>query len=84
MEFADAIPLARAVDAVIIAVRFGRTRPDLYRELIELLGDREITPAGVVLTGHRRVRGAAKSATREPGGVAEGGAIDDLAGTRVA
>jgi hypothetical protein len=30
------------------------------------------------------VRGAAKSATREPGGVAEGGAIDDLAGTRVA
>jgi capsular exopolysaccharide synthesis family protein len=84
MEFADAIPLARAVDAVIIAVRFGRTRPDLYRELIELLGDRDITPAGVVLTGHRRVRGAAKSATREPGGVAEGGAIDDLAGTRVA
>ena len=77
-EFADAITLARTVDAVIIAVRFGRSRHDRYRELIELLRDREITPAGVVLTGHRRARKGLHDGTGEPERVAASGAEDEL------
>jgi capsular exopolysaccharide synthesis family protein len=69
-EFADAIPLAAAMDAVIIAVRFGRSRRDRFRELVELLEDREITPTGLVLTGHRRARSGSDAATSEPEGVA--------------
>jgi len=68
-EFADAITLARAVDAVIVAVRFGRSRRDRYQELVELLRDRAITPAGVVLTGHRRAGGGLDAPPRAPEGM---------------
>lgn len=77
-EFADAITLARTVDAVVIAVRFGRSRHDRYRELVELLRDRGITPAGVVLTGHRRARKGLRDASGEPERVADVGAVDGL------
>ena len=77
-EFADAITLARTVDAVIIAVQFGRSRRDRYREILELLRDREITPVGVVLTGHRRARSSLRSAPREPELVAEAEAVESL------
>ncbi len=77
-EFADAITLARAVDAVIIAVQFGRSRRDRYREIVELLRDREITPVGVVLTGHRRARSGLRAAPQEPEGVAQADAVERL------
>jgi capsular exopolysaccharide synthesis family protein len=81
-EFADALPLARAVDAVIIAVRFGRSRRDRYRELLELFRDREITPVGVVVTGHRRAR-SIPGVKAEPPGVA-GVRVDDEADDELA
>jgi len=77
-EFADAISLASAVDAVIIAVRFGRSRRDRYRELVELLRDRGITPAGLVLTGHRRTRSTSSEAASEPDSVGTGGEVKEL------
>lgn len=77
-EFADAITLARAVDAVIIAVQFGRSRRDRYREIVELLRDRKITPVGVVLTGDRRARSGLRPAPREPEEVAEAEAVESL------
>jgi succinoglycan biosynthesis transport protein ExoP len=77
-EFADAITLARAVDAVIIAVQFGRSRRDRYREIVELLRDREITPVGVVLTGHRRARSGLRAAPQEPEEVAEAKAVESM------
>jgi Mrp family chromosome partitioning ATPase len=71
-EFADAITLARAADAVIIAVQFGRSRRDRFREILELLRDRGITPVGIVATGHRRARSSLRPAPQEP---------EELAGT---
>jgi capsular exopolysaccharide synthesis family protein len=77
-EFADAITLARTVDAVIIAVRFGRSRHDRYQELVELLRDREIMPAGVVVTGHRRARKGSGTERSEPETVDHAEAVDGL------
>lgn len=64
-EFADAITLARAVDAVIVTVRFGRSRRDSFGEILELFRDRNITPVGVVITGHRRARSGRRAAPQE-------------------
>ena len=64
-EFADAITLARVADAVIIAVQFGRSRRDRFREILELLRDRGIVPVGLVATGHRRARSSLRPAPQE-------------------
>lgn len=65
-EFADAITFTRAVDAVVIAVQFGWSRRDRYREIVELLRDRGVTPVGLVLTGHRRARSGVHAGLKEP------------------
>jgi receptor protein-tyrosine kinase len=70
-EFADAITFTRVVDVVVLAVQFGRSRRDRYREIVELLRDRRITPVGLVLTGHRRARSGLHAAPKQPEEVAE-------------
>ena len=64
-EFADAITLARVVDAVIIAVQFGRSRRDRFDEILDLFRDRKITPIGAVITGHRVARRGLRPAPQE-------------------
>jgi polysaccharide biosynthesis transport protein len=67
LEFADAITLARSVDAVVIAVRLGRTRRDSFDQLERLLAQQETIPAGLVVTGRSRSRGeAGASPARRP------------------
>ena len=55
-EVADALALADEVDAVIVAVRLGRTRRDRLTELRRMLAQRGVTPAGFVVTTRRRSR----------------------------
>lgn len=55
---ADALNLAAEVDAVLVAVRLGRTRRDKLAELRRMLARRNVTPTGVVVTTKRRSRGA--------------------------
>lgn len=49
-EVSDALTLADAADAVIVAVRIGFTRSDKLGELQTVLTQRGITPAGFVVT----------------------------------
>jgi receptor protein-tyrosine kinase len=56
-EVADALSLAAAVDAVIVAVRLGRTRRDRLNELRRMLAQRGISPLGFVVTTRNRRRG---------------------------
>jgi succinoglycan biosynthesis transport protein ExoP len=56
-EVAEALAMAGAVDAVLIAVRLGNTRRDQLAQLRELLARRGASPLGFVLTMHRRSRG---------------------------
>jgi non-specific protein-tyrosine kinase len=49
-EVADALTLADAVDAVLIAVRLGYTRRDKLQELRRMFARRGITPLGFVVT----------------------------------
>ena len=49
-EVAEALELAAAVDAVIVAVRIGHTRRDRLGELNDLLHRRGISPVGIVVT----------------------------------
>jgi polysaccharide biosynthesis transport protein len=65
MEFADATALAKAVDAVLIAVRIGRTRRDKLDELRRRLAQQEIEAVGVVVTGRTRSRGDGGKARAE-------------------
>jgi len=55
-EVADALTLADAVDAVVVAVRLGRTRRDRLNELRRMLARRSVSPAGFVVTTRRRPR----------------------------
>lgn len=55
-EVADALTLADEADAVVVAVRLGRTRRDRLTELRRMLAQRGIFPAGVVVTGRRGSR----------------------------
>lgn len=55
-EVADALTLADAVEAVIVAVRLGRTRRDRLNELRRMLARRSVAPVGFVVTTRRRPR----------------------------
>jgi capsular exopolysaccharide synthesis family protein len=72
-EVADALNLADAVDAVVVAVRLGRTRRDRLNELRRLLARRGVPPTGLVVTTRRRPRkggyyyGASPEEPREAG-----------------
>jgi capsular exopolysaccharide synthesis family protein len=53
-EVADALTLADAVDAVVIAVRLGHTRRDMLHELRRVLAQRGVAPLGFVVTTRER------------------------------
>jgi capsular exopolysaccharide synthesis family protein len=55
-EVAEVLEMATAVDAVIVCVRLGHTRRDKLIELREMLGRRDVTPVGFVVTTRERVR----------------------------
>jgi non-specific protein-tyrosine kinase len=55
-EVADALTLADAAHAVLLAVRMGRTRRDKLNELRRILARRGVAPVGFVLTTNRRSR----------------------------
>jgi capsular exopolysaccharide synthesis family protein len=58
-QVADALALADAVEAVLIAVRLGTTRRDKLTELRRMLLQRGIAPLGFVVTSRRKSRGGA-------------------------
>lgn len=58
-EVADALILADAVDAVVVAVRLGRTGRNQLSELRRMLAQRGISPAGFVVTTRGRPRRSA-------------------------
>jgi polysaccharide biosynthesis transport protein len=64
-EFADALALADAVDTVLVAIRLGRSRRDRFAELMRRLQQQGIVPAGFVITGEYRARGAPRQARLE-------------------
>jgi capsular exopolysaccharide synthesis family protein len=66
-QVADALALADAVEAVVIAVRLGTTRRDKLAELRRMLLQRGIAPVGFVVTGRRKSRGDAYYGKREGG-----------------
>ena len=49
-EVAEVLEMATAVDAVVVCVRLGRTRRDKLAELREMLGRRDVSPVGFVVT----------------------------------
>ena len=51
----DTLPLARAVDDVIVVTRFDVTRLDRLRELAELLKSNDVDPLGFAVVGGRVV-----------------------------
>ena len=53
-EVIDALPLAKAVDDVLVVVRVGRTRLDRVTRLGELLAESGIRPAGFAVVGTSR------------------------------
>ena len=55
-EVADALTLADAVDAVLVAVRLGVSRRDKLNELRRMLSQAGVAPAGFVVTTRRRSR----------------------------
>ena len=55
-EVADALILADAVEAIIVAVRLGHTGRTQLVQLRRMLAQRGITPAGFVVTTRRRSR----------------------------
>jgi capsular exopolysaccharide synthesis family protein len=55
-EVADALPLATTVDAVVLVVRFGRTRRDKLADARVVLAQLGVLPAGVVAVTRRRAR----------------------------
>jgi capsular exopolysaccharide synthesis family protein len=59
-EVADALPLATVVDAVVVVVRYGRTRRDRLADTHAQLGQLGIAPAGVVAVTRRRRRERAR------------------------
>jgi polysaccharide biosynthesis transport protein len=73
-EVADSLALADAVDAVLVVVRFGRTRRDKLTELRRILAQRGVSPVGVVAITRKRPRSdygrsaEGRAATPEPRG----------------
>ena len=83
-EVADALPLATAVDAVVLVVRYGRTRRDKLAQARLLLGQLGVVPAGIVAVTRRRARIGAVQASGARGSRGElrapvEGAIGDSA-----
>ena len=74
-EVADALSLATVVDAVVLVVRFGRTRRDKLAEARLLLTQLGVLPAGVVAVTRRRARPSG-------GGVREGASVGRASATR--
>jgi succinoglycan biosynthesis transport protein ExoP len=72
-EVADALGLADVSDAVLVAVRLGRTRRDKLDELRRMLARHGISPTGFVVTQRRRRRSSSAyysptaSVAAEPG-----------------
>ena len=64
-EVADALPLATAVDAVVIVVRFGRTRRDKLADARLVLSQLGVLPAGVIAVTRQRARVLAADRTAE-------------------
>ncbi|MGI8420860.1 MAG: tyrosine-protein kinase family protein [Gaiellaceae bacterium] len=60
-EVSDALNLADGVDAVVVAIRLGRSRRDKLSELRRTLSRRGVSPAGFVVTARRRARGGGYS-----------------------
>jgi Mrp family chromosome partitioning ATPase len=57
-RYSDALPIARAVDAVLVAVRLRHTRRDKLEELRRMLAQQRIRPVGfVVITRARPAHG---------------------------
>jgi capsular exopolysaccharide synthesis family protein len=56
-EVADALRLATAVDAVVLVVRFGRSRRDRLADALLLLDQLGVRPAGIIAILRRRSRG---------------------------
>lgn len=52
-EVVDALPLARAVDDVVLTLRLGTSRLDKITALAELLAENQIEPAGFVVVGSK-------------------------------
>lgn len=60
-EVADALILADAVEAVVVAVRLGRTGRNQLMQLRRMLAQRGVSPAGFVVTTRGRSRRGAYS-----------------------
>lgn len=58
-EVADALAIADHADAVLVAVRFGRSRRDKLVELRRMLAQRGVAVTGFVVTTEDRSRGSA-------------------------
>jgi Mrp family chromosome partitioning ATPase len=66
-ENAASVALVDSADVVLVAARVGRTREDKLEEVVDLIGRKGITPAGIVLTkGGRRWRDRGRQPADEP------------------
>jgi tyrosine-protein kinase len=63
-ESPDALPLARAVDRVVVVARLGSTRLASLRDLRDTLLRHGVRPAGIVVVGTRLTRGQIDSERR--------------------
>lgn len=70
-QFADALPLARSVDAVVLVVRYGRTHRDALARAQLLLRQLGVAPRGVVAVTRRRLRESASPRTSLPAAPAQ-------------
>lgn len=62
-EVADALNIAAEVDAILVAVRLGRSRRDKLNELRRVLSRRGVSPLGFIVTTSKRSRGSTYYAT---------------------
>ena len=69
-EVPDALTLATTVDAVVLVVRYGRTRREKIAYARLLLGQLAVVPAGVIAVTRRRARARRGIARAEPAGKA--------------
>jgi len=65
-DVADALPLARLVDAVVLVVRYGRTRRDKLADAQLLLRQLGVVPRGIVAVTRRRSQMSAPGAVPGP------------------
>jgi Mrp family chromosome partitioning ATPase/capsular polysaccharide biosynthesis protein len=72
-EVAEALALATLVDAVVLVVRYGRTRREKLAHARLLLGQLGVVPAGVIAVLRRRARIPAQRSGDPAAGVGEHG-----------